>query len=346
MFKNKTPRILAVTAGLPAKRNPLVMALHDKYGAQVQAGKRFQDNRLDRYLRKLNLAGLIGTHAKNLRSLNHEILKRAGHFDILFIVKGNFVYAKTLKKLKQMSIPPLIVGWSPDDVYLPHNNSKVLLDSAPYFDVFFTAKSLNISNGELSSIGFKDARFLKQGFDSVVHRPIKEKDSWFTDKVTFIGFGEQDRFEKVNYLAQNGIIVHVWGNGWTKKMRRNAHPNLKIYGSPLLGDDYSIALSNSAINLCFLRKLNRDLHTSRTFEIPACEGFMVAERTHEHSEYFEEDVEAAYFDDEAELLSKVLYYLDRPDKRREISALARRRCIDNRYSYSHIADVIIQEVSN
>jgi len=51
MFKNKTPRILAVTAGLPAKRNPLVMALHDKYGAQVQAGKRFQDNRLDRYLR-------------------------------------------------------------------------------------------------------------------------------------------------------------------------------------------------------------------------------------------------------------------------------------------------------
>ena len=165
MFKNKTPRILAVTAGLPAKRNPLVMALHDKYGAQVQAGKRFQDNRLDRYLRKLNLAGLIGTHAKNLRSLNHEILKRAGHFDILFIVKGNFVYAKTLKKLKQMSIPPLIVGWSPDDVYLPHNNSKVLLDSAPYFDVFFTAKSLNISNGELSSIGFKDARFLKQGFD-------------------------------------------------------------------------------------------------------------------------------------------------------------------------------------
>lgn len=340
------PRILVVTAGVASKRNSFVVALQSLYNAKVLPGKKYSEHMSDKIWRKLGLAEHIGTHARNLRALNAAILECAGEFDILFVVKGNFVTVETLKALKTLTVPPKIIGWSPDDIYLPHNNSKVLLDSAPHFDVFFTAKSLNISNGELSSMGFKDARFLRQGFDSVVHRPIKEKDSWFTGKVTFIGFGEQDRFEKVNYLAQNGIIVHVWGNGWTKKMCRNAHPNLKIYGSPLLGDDYAIALSNSAINLCFLRKLNRDLHTSRTFEIPACEGFMVAERTHEHSEYFEEDIEAAYFDDEAELLSKVLYYLDHPDKRREMSASARRRCIDNGYSYADLADSIIQEVSN
>ncbi len=110
------PHILAVTAGAAGKRNPVCAALGDLYGAEVLPGKVWAEISADRLWRKLGVAERIGTHAANIRTLNNEILSR--EFDILFVVKGNFVTAATLRMLKARSNPPRIIGWSPDDIYL------------------------------------------------------------------------------------------------------------------------------------------------------------------------------------------------------------------------------------
>ena len=337
----RDPRILAITAGAAGKRNPVCAALAELYGAEVLPGKARAEGQMDRVWRKLGVAERIGTHAANIRALNREILKR--DFDILFVVKGNFVTAATLRALKARPNPPKIIGWSPDDIYLPHNNSVVLKAAAPHYDTFYTAKSLNITQGELAGMGFADPRFLHQGFDPEVHRPVPDAGSRFAELVTFVGFGEQDRFDKMNHLARNGIPVHVWGNGWTRAMRAAADDNLHIHDHGLFGDDYADALCNSAVSLCFLRKLNRDLHTSRTFEIPACGGFMLAERTEEHRAYFEEGTEAVYFDDEAELLTQVRFYLEDPQRRATIAAAGRARAETSGYSWHDLVARMIAD---
>ena len=327
-----------VTAGAANKRSGVAAALEDLFDAQVLPGKREAEHLLDRILVPTG----AGAVARNIRSLNQAIVDRAGTFDILFVVKGNFVTASTLELLKSRPHPPIIMCWTCDDIYLPHNSSVRLRKACRHYDIIFTTKSLNIERKELLTMGFPRAEFIIQGFDSDFHKPAPDPGSPYVGKVIFIGFGEQDRLEKMTRLAESGIEVHIWGNGWPPRMTRGAHPNLHFYGKPLTGHAYAEAISNAAVNLCFLRKLNRDRHTSRSIEIPACAGFMLAERTNEHLALFEDGKEAVFFDSDDDLVRKTRHYLANPQEAADIASAGYRRTRASDYSYHRLAADMIR----
>jgi len=149
--------------------------------------------------------------------------------------------------------------------------------------------------------------------------------------VSFVGTFEKDRYQKMLFLAKNNIKVRVWGNNWQKY--QNKHPNLLVESRPVINDDFIRVINATRINLNFLRRANRDKHTSRSLEIPACQGFMLAERTDEHLQLFEEGKEAEFFDSQEELLSKVQYYLKSDNKRQHVANLGRQRCLNSGYSH-------------
>ena len=92
-------------------------------------------------------------------------------------------------------------------------------------------------------------------------------------------------------------------------------------------------LRSYKIALGLLSHANRDRHTSRSFEIPACGGFMLAERTAEHQHFFAEDREAVYFDTFDEMMDKIRYYLRDDAARTRIAAAGHRRCLESGYRY-------------
>jgi spore maturation protein CgeB len=171
-----------------------------------------------------------------------------------------------------------------------------------------------------------------------------KENSKYKFDVLFIGAAEKERIDSLNYLAQNGIKINIYGGGWNKIDKTTLHHNLVINAYDLVGSDYADAISCSKISLCFLRKINRDLHTSRSIEIPACKGFMLAERTNEHLSLFKEGIEAEFFTSDEELLKKVNYYLLNEEKRQEVIEKGYQKCIEKDYSYDNMLARILDAI--
>lgn len=271
----------------------------------------------------------------DLAGVNHAIIHLVRNYavDVLWIEKGLTISEKTLKTVRTLNPKTIIAGYSPDDMAGRHNQSRPFLKGLPWYHFYFTTKSYGVK--ELKCLGAPQVFFVGNAYDPNTHRPAtlsEEGKKQYGGKVGFIGDYESERAQAIFYLAQHGIVVRIWGTNWNSKCKLN-HPNMKIEGKPLFGDDYARAVCAFDINLAFLRKINRDLQTQRSIEIPACGGFMLAERTQEHQDLFEEGKEAAFFSSKEELLEKIQYYLKHEDERNQIAQAGRARCLKSGYSY-------------
>ncbi len=267
---------------------------------------------------------------------------REKRYDILFIEKGLSVKPSTIRfaKLIQPGLP--VISYSLDDVMNKNNSSVFYRKSIPLYDFHFTNKKYNVK--ELEEAGAKNVHYFRNGYSDKVHRPLHtdltEKANYGSD-VSFIGTYEEERAALIRYIAAHGIKVKIWGWVRTAKQTNMDHPNIIVRDQYAYDDEYAKVIGSSKINLCFLRKENRDTETTRSVEIPASGGFMLAERTNDHLELFEEDKEAVYFSSKEELLEKARYYLEHEQERAQVAMNALARCIESEYSYKHQLKKII-----
>jgi len=281
------------------------------------------------------------------KGLNKKILNKviSGAYDIVLIHKGNDIYPSTLSKIKRLYPALKLVNWSFDDMMARHNRSLYYTHGLKLYDLVVTVKSFNCNPEELPSLGAKNILLLNQIYCRYTHNPCENCER-ISDKfdVVFIGYAERERFECMNFLAENGIKLHVFGTGWNKKTYQKHNKNLHIHFRELLKKDYANTISCSKISLCFLRKINRDVITKRSVEIPACRGFMVAERTNEHLKFFREDKEAVFFASKEELLEKVRYYLEHEEERKKIAQAGYEKCLRMNCTYDDMARAILAKI--
>ena len=277
---------------------------------------------------------------------NLQLLQRIRdeEFDVLWLDKGLTIAATTLAQAKRRLPQCRIVGYCCDDLLNPANQSPQFLEHLPMYDAFFTTKSYNVE--ELKALGCKRPLFIANTYDPATHRPASvspaEREA-FGGEVGFIGSWEGDRSEALYYVASNGVTVRVWGDRWHRV--RHKHEKLILERRALLGDSYAKAICSFDICLGFLSKRNRDLQTSRSVEIPACQAFLLAERTSEHRELFEEGKEAEFFGSREELLRKIKFYLAYPGERKQIAAAGRERCLRSGYSNHERLSAMLESLS-
>lgn len=268
-------------------------------------------------------------------------LVKRNDYDVIWIDKGLTINASTLKYIKKRLPDCKIISYTADNMALRHNQSFNFLKCFKLYDIHVTTKSYTVDI--LYKMGAQKVLFTNNSFESSYHYPrelsAKELMNLGGD-IGFIGVWEKERFESMLFLAKKGLKVKVFGEGKWKEYV-DYHPNLEIVPKALFSEDYSKALKAFKISLCFLRKLNNDLQTSRTMEIPACGGFMIAERTKEHLALFEENKEAVFFNDNDELYEKCRYFLDNDQEREEIMLNGLKRANSSGYSnYETIKRII------
>lgn len=319
-------KILFISSSIKSKFNPLLIAFKKIYSnIDVIFFPDHSMEFIDKLRFKTYCHKAISQYNKNI--ILH--LNQNNNYDFTIVVKGMYLYYLTSKKLRLSTNH--MVYWSNDDIIRPHNNSWFLRKSLKLYDKVFTMKIQNIINDEFRRLNVKNTDYLIQCYSDELAMNLNKARSSLIYDVSFIGFYEKYRFETIKFLADNGITINIFGNGWDK-IKEKKIKNL-IFHNPVLGDSYRNTINKSKISLCFLRKKNNDSITVRSVEIPAYGGFILGEYSVEHSYLLLNEKEAIWCKTNHDFLKKINFYLKNEVLREKIAISGNKRIRQINCSY-------------
>jgi spore maturation protein CgeB len=269
-----------------------------------------------------------------VRKVNERLLTLTRDIkpDLVFVHKGKCIKPETLEQIKS-DTGAVIMNFNPDDPFNKNRgaSSNLIRDSIGSYDAYFIwSKSLI---PKLRQAGAKAASYLPFAADEALHCPVGpdatgNQNNYRT--VTFVGNWDEAREQWLSKLR--GIDLHIWGTDYWSKRCRTSYLQSCWQGRAVFGSEMSKIIRSSGINLNILRRQNKGSHNMRTFEIPACGGFMLHERSEEVRDFFEEGKEIACFSSSAELAEKVDYYLSRDELRNDMARNSHSKVREHTYT--------------
>ena len=258
--------------------------------------------------------------------------------DLIFIVKGDFIFPETLEKLKKVVSCP-IVGYIWDDPFYSHNDNQDdyrksnFKNGVALYDVIFVFDTFYID--EIKKQGAKKVEYLP-----LATNPNRYKESLVTDQdrcdydydVCFVGLPFENRVEIFNCLRD--YKLGVFGAHWTKYFICRRQKTPAYYRGRAWGETVNKIYLSSKIVLNIHHPQSIEGLNTRTFDIPACGAFEMVDYKKNVERHFEVDKEIVTFRNINELKSKIDFYLKHDDLRKAISARGKQRVL-NEHTWVH-----------
>jgi len=273
------------------------------------------------------------------------VLNQQKNIDLVWVDSGELLGKDALNRLKELKVP--IVLFNHDDP--TGSRDKQRFASLKHALGSYSLVTAVRSETEQELYGYAPAKVLRiwRTYDEVAHSskletPIQKE---YISDICFVGTwmrGEgRDLF--LLTLIKKDLNVSIWGGRWQKS---TYWAQLKPYwkGGALSGVDYVKAIQGAKVCLGMLSKGNRDLHTTRTMEIPFAGGLLCAERTTEHLQLYRENEEAVFWDGVDECAEKCIELLASPEKREAIRSAGMKRVLANKVGNEDICQQIIRKV--
>jgi hypothetical protein len=278
--------------------------------------------------------------------LNRDVLRLAEREkpDVFWADKVLALRPRTLDRLRAMGIAT--VSYMIDNAFGPRRDPgwRLYMKCIPHFDLHATQRDQNVL--DYKARGARDVIKIQTAYEPTIHFPPPP--GWGEEQrtrgVSFIGTPYDQRAQFLTRLWQDGVPAVVSGDKqWRERMEPEALAALYT-GGELYQQAYREAIWASKINLSFLTHSNQDEFVHKSFEIAACGGFLLAERSPGHMERFVEDEEAVFFSSYEECLEKIRRYLPDVAARERIAAAGHRRAERSGYSNDAQVERILERV--
>lgn len=277
--------------------------------------------------------------SRTLPQLNRDLvaLARESDYDAVWVTKGNSLYPSTVASMREHARRKYAIHHTNDALIYKQMGSRYFFGSIPFYDLFVTTKPW-----EMESYRARGARDV----DLVLHAhgrqftPNKMVDAAtrlsLASDICFIGHCESRYAMHIEAIAKafsdGTTIVKVWGPYWPRYAKSHYWARGLVQSNGIWGEDYPHALVCAKIAIGLLTSRWPETSTARSFEIPACGTFMLAERTDELLQLFEEGKEAEFFSSPEEMCDKARFYLRHDAERARIAAAGHERCVRSGYS--------------
>jgi hypothetical protein len=267
--------------------------------------------------------------------LNRDILATAVRErpEVFWADKVVGIWPKTLDALRAAGTPT--VSYMMDNAFGLRRDPgwRLYKKAIPHYDLHVVQRDKNIA--DYKDGGARDVIKIQTAYEPSIHFPPpagwgdKDRDR----EVSFIGTGYDDRPAFLTRLwKEYGFQVSVSGGVvWKKLLGPEAAAATYRGDGELYRDEYREGIWRSKINLSFITHANGDEFVHKSFEIAACRGFLLAERSAGHEARFREDEEAVFFTGIDECVAKIRRYLPDEAARERIAAAGRARAVTDGY---------------
>lgn len=238
------------------------------------------------------------------------------------------VLASTIRGLRDEGVSA--INFSTDDPFNPGMRAEWFLESLTAYDAVFTPRHANI--GDLKRLGCESVAYLPFAYDPYLWLSAGDEagPEPSSDEIVFVGGADEDRRRFFSEFQSSGAPIALCGAYWDKD------PRFARYARGIMDPKSIRALTRrAAVNICLVRRANRDGHVMRTFEIPAIGGFMVAEDTPDHRKILGGEGDGVlYFTSPGEAAEKVRWAMGHPEARREMARRAHVRVLGMENTYT------------
>lgn len=275
-----------------------------------------------------------------------RLLSAIGHriYDIVWVDHGELLGPSTIGCLKGLA--PFVINYNCDNPFCdPYKERFSLYRKAlSAYDLVVVMRAENIT--EAYTAGARKVIRVYNSADEVAHAPLPltpEDDAQWASDVSFIGTWLPERGPLLAKLLVLGVPLKIYGERWHKAKEWSILKSAWA-GSGLQGENYVKGIQYAKVCLGLLSKSTRDLHTTRSVEIPYIGSVLCAERTFEHEAMYEEGKEAVFWSAVEECAEKIFWLLNNPEARLCIAKDGRERCIKNGMLNEVVMQAILEDV--
>lgn len=231
--------------------------------------------------------------------------------DYIIVFRCEFLSAEIVAELSKIANGRVVNIYPDSPLVIPGLRPLGWTAALEHYETIFT-----FSRGLIPvfcQLGAKRAKWLPFAYSPDTHRPRRSND--LCQGISY--FGSWGPLQE-QWLEQ--LIPHdlkIYGSGWHHLRSDSRLHGCWVKGQGI-GQNMAEAISNSLMTFNLVRAEHGCAHSMKTFEIPACGGFMLSNWTEEQAQFFKDSEECVFFHSKDELTDKVGFYRSHHSARDEI----------------------------